>query len=128
MEVAVALDRSDLAARLSERAAAAPGPWLVALAVRAEAVVRQMAGDLESAGAAVDRSIRAWRRLGMPFELGRTLLVQGRIRRAGRQKRAAGDSLVKSREIFQRLGAPPWAEQAAAELRRCGLQRVPAVS
>lgn len=128
IEVAVALDRPDLAARLStwlsERAAAAPGPWLVALAARAEAVVRQMAGDLESAGAAVDRSIRAWRRLGMPFELGRALLIQGRIRRAGRQKRAAGDSLVKSREIFERLGAPPWAEQASAELRRCGLRRV----
>jgi DNA-binding CsgD family transcriptional regulator len=58
----------------------------------------------------------------MPFELGRTLLVQGQLRRRAKQKRAARESLQEARLVFERLGAPLWTERAAAELARIGLR------
>jgi DNA-binding CsgD family transcriptional regulator len=61
-------------------------------------------------------------RLAMPFELGRTLLVQGQLRRRAKQKRAARESLQEARLVFERLGAPLWTERAAAELARIGLR------
>jgi DNA-binding CsgD family transcriptional regulator len=58
----------------------------------------------------------------MPFELGRTLLAQGQLRRRAKQKRAARESLQEARQVFERLGAPLWAERATAELARIGLR------
>jgi DNA-binding CsgD family transcriptional regulator len=58
----------------------------------------------------------------MPFELGRTLLAQGQLRRRAKQKRAARESLQEALQIFGRLGASLWAERAAAELARIGLR------
>jgi DNA-binding CsgD family transcriptional regulator/tetratricopeptide (TPR) repeat protein len=130
VEVAVGLDQLDTAARLSgwlaEQSRIAPRPWLVVLAARAEAAVRQAEGGQAAAEAAAERAVRACQQPGMLFELGRALLVQGRIRRAGRQRRAAGESLAQARDIFERLGAALWAAQATAELSRCGQRRVAA--
>jgi DNA-binding CsgD family transcriptional regulator len=58
----------------------------------------------------------------MPFELGRTLLAQGQLRRRAKQKRAARESLQEARQIFEGLGAALWAERATAELARIGLR------
>jgi DNA-binding CsgD family transcriptional regulator len=63
------------------------------------------------------------RALQLPFELGRTLLVQGAIRRRAKQKRPARESLQQALEIFERLGAPLWAAKAHAELARVSGRR-----
>ena len=52
-------------------------------------------------------------------------LVQGRLHRRVKQRRAAADALGEALAIFERLGAPTWAEQARAELGRVGLRRAP---
>ena len=58
----------------------------------------------------------------LPFELARTLLVRGTLHRRLKQKRHAADALRSALEIFERLGSPPWAERARAELGRLGLR------
>jgi len=59
----------------------------------------------------------------MPFERARTLLWQGRLLRRRKEKLQARVVLADAEKIFADLGAPVWAERAAAELRRLGLQR-----
>jgi len=61
--------------------------------------------------------------LTMPFELGRTLLVQGGVRRRARQKRAAREALEQALGIFEELGARLWAEKTRSELARIGGRR-----
>jgi DNA-binding NarL/FixJ family response regulator len=64
-------------------------------------------------------------RLPDPFELARTLLVQGTIRRRAKQKRPAREALDAALEIFERLGAIPWAESTRAELDAIGGRPAP---
>jgi DNA-binding CsgD family transcriptional regulator len=59
----------------------------------------------------------------MPFELGRTMLVLGTIRRRAKQKRPAREALEEALGNFERLGAPLWANKARAELARIGGRR-----
>jgi DNA-binding CsgD family transcriptional regulator len=55
-----------------------------------------------------------------PFELGRVHLAYGeRLRRA--KDRQARGHLTSALDIFQRLGAEPWARRARGELRATGL-------
>ena len=82
---------------------------------RTRALVLAAEGDVEGALAALDElDLDAAAQL--PFDLGWTLLVRGRLHRRARQRRAAADALQEALEIFERLGAPAWAEQARAEL------------
>ena len=81
-------------------------------------------GEVAAALAALDElDVDAASKL--PFDLGWTLLVQGRLQRRVKQRRAAADALGEALAIFERLGAPTWAEQARAELGRVGLRRAP---
>jgi DNA-binding CsgD family transcriptional regulator len=87
-------------------------------------LVLAAAGDLDGALAALDElDLDAAAKL--PFELGRALLVRGRVLRRVKQKRAAADTLREALAIFERLGAPAWEAQARAELDRVGLRRSP---
>jgi DNA-binding CsgD family transcriptional regulator len=54
----------------------------------------------------------------LPFELGWALLVKGRCLRRLKRRRLAVKTLGEALEIFERLGAPTWAEQARDELAR----------
>jgi DNA-binding CsgD family transcriptional regulator len=58
--------------------------------------------------------------LDEPFELGRTLLAKGQAFRRQKQWRLARDSLDRSLEIFERLGAALWADKASTEIARIG--------
>ena len=58
-----------------------------------------------------------------PFELGRTLLAAGHVRRRARQKRAAREALEQALGQFDQLGARLWAEQAREELARISGRR-----
>jgi DNA-binding CsgD family transcriptional regulator len=60
------------------------------------------------------------RTVEQPFETARTLLAYGeRLRRAGRRADARRP-LREALEVFELLGARPWAERAAAELAATG--------
>lgn len=51
-----------------------------------------------------------------PFELARTNLLFGEWLRRDRRKSEARSRLRAALEVFERLGAAPWAERARAEL------------
>ena len=118
------LDRAaGLVERLERRAKVAPYPWLVAVASRSRGIVSMAQGDLETSETAFERALAVHATLPMPFEHARTLLWQGRALRRRKEKLAARAALTEAERIFARLGAPSWAERAAAELRRLGLRR-----
>lgn len=107
--------------RLEERGRTLPRLWITATLPRACALVIAGEGDVAGALAELEGlDLDAASRL--PFELGWTLLVKGRLLRRTKQKRAAADALQRALEIFEQLGAPPWIEQARGELRRVGLR------
>jgi DNA-binding CsgD family transcriptional regulator len=113
--------RAAVVARLlGERAGSTPG---LALAEDARAAVAAAQGDLDAAAAAAEEALAQHERAGIDFDVARTLLVLGRIRRRRGERRAARDALERARAIFERLDAPLWAARAAAELRRVPIRR-----
>ena len=111
-------------ARLEERGRIFPRLWISATLPRTRALVLAAEGDVPAALAALDElDVDAAAKL--PFELGRALLVRGRLQRRVKQKRAAADTLREALAIFERLGATAWEAQARAELDRVGLRRSP---
>jgi DNA-binding CsgD family transcriptional regulator len=108
-------------ARLEQRGLGLPRTWIVATLPRARALVVAAEGDVHGALAALDE-LDPGMASQLPFELGRTLLLEGRLRRRANQKRAAADALRQALELFEQLGAPTWFEQAGAELARVGLR------
>ncbi|MGY0234950.1 AAA family ATPase [Longispora urticae] len=59
---------------------------------------------------------------GRPFEQARTDLLYGEWLRRGRRKAEARPHLRTAMEVFERLGATPWADRARAELTATGEQ------
>jgi DNA-binding CsgD family transcriptional regulator len=117
------LDRAtELLARFEERASVTGRVWALATAARCHALLLAADGDQDGALAAAERAVAQHEQVPMPFELARTLLTQGQIRRRAKQKRAARAALQQALEIFDRLGAPLWASRARAELARIGLR------
>jgi DNA-binding CsgD family transcriptional regulator len=108
---------------LDERGQALDRPWALAVSARYRGLVAAADGDFQTAFASLDRALKEHERLPMPFELGRTMLVLGTIRRRAKQKRPAREALEEALAIFERLGAPLWADKARAELARIGGRR-----
>ncbi|MFL5799302.1 MAG: AAA family ATPase [Actinomycetota bacterium] len=102
--------------------------WGLMVASRSRALLRAAEGDLPGARASIEAAIERHERLSQPFELGRTLLVQGTIERRDRRKRSSRDSLERSLEMFSELGADLWATRARSELARIGGRASSAVS
>ncbi len=92
--------------------------WAIATGGRCVAIVEAGRGSTEAAVASVADAVCLQEQVGMPFELARTLLVQGRIERRARRKRASGVAFERALAIFDRLGTPLWAEHARRELAR----------
>jgi DNA-binding CsgD family transcriptional regulator len=126
IESRVALGKLDEAAATLEQLERAHrdlgGSFLVPSAARCRGLLEAARGDLPAALASLARALSEHERLEVPFELGRTLLVQGRIHRRAKQKRAAREAFERALELFEGLGALPWAEQARADLDRVGLR------
>ena len=114
---------SEVLSWLDERGRGLDRPWALAVGARYRGLLAAGEGDFQAAFAALDEALKEHERLPMPFELGRTLLVLGSIRRRAKQKRPAREALEEALEIFERLGAPLWAEKARAELARIGGRR-----
>jgi DNA-binding CsgD family transcriptional regulator len=124
IEALIALGRLDEAADLT-RTLESQGklldrPWAKATSGRCRALLFAARGDLGSALAAIDGAVEAHDRLEQPFELGRTLLVRGSIKRRLKDRRAARETLERARGIFDRLGAARWSAKARTELSRIG--------
>jgi DNA-binding CsgD family transcriptional regulator len=109
-------------ARLLWRGRTLPRLWIDVTLPRARALILAADGDLETALAALDElDLAAASKL--PFELAWALLVKGRLQRRMKQRALAAKTLGRALEIFERLGAPSWVEQARGELARAAPRR-----
>jgi len=122
LEALAALGRLDEAAALADwieaQGAAANRAWHRVVAARGRALVAAASGDDDGAREALAAAFAAHDELPQPFELGRTLLTQGRIDRRAKRWAAARRALVQALETFDAVGAGRWSEQAATELAR----------
>ena len=96
--------------------------WTLATAARSRALVSAAGNDLAAADAAIDTALCTHEQLAMPFELARTLMVQGVLRRRMKRRAAARESLEQSLAVFERLGSAPWAARVRAEIARLGVR------
>ena len=107
---------ADLSAAYSERALAKGQPWALARAARAEGLLcapGEIDGRFEGA---LDLHARTLDR----FEEARTRLAYGSRLRRMRRRVDARPQLQLALEMFDRLGARPWADLAADELEATG--------
>jgi DNA-binding CsgD family transcriptional regulator len=115
-------DAQALLEPFEERARAVDRAWALATGARCRGLLLAARGDPPGALQALEEALGHHERMAEPFELGRTLLVKGRVERRAKRKREAKDSLSRALAIFNSLPAPLWADQAVAELRRVGLR------
>jgi len=124
IEVLIALGEAEKARSLLQpflaRAEALGRSWALAAAERGRGLLYASQGRFPEALAAFDRALEHHAALAEPFELGRTLLVQGQALRRTKKWRLARDSLGRSLEVFEQLGAALWADKARAEIARVG--------
>jgi DNA-binding CsgD family transcriptional regulator len=97
--------------------------WAIGAAARCRGLLLTAHGDLPAAVEELGRAVQAHRPLGVPLELGRTLLTRGLIARRAKRKRDAREALEEAVEIFEGLPAPLWAAKAQGELDRIGGRR-----
>ncbi|MDQ4052971.1 MAG: AAA family ATPase [Actinomycetota bacterium] len=83
---------------------------------RAESELAVARGDLEAAEILLDRAAKLFGDLGMPVDLGRTLVVRAHLERRRRRVAAARTALHEAHLLFASLHADSWAEQVLAEL------------
>jgi DNA-binding CsgD family transcriptional regulator len=94
--------------------------WASAVTQRARGLVAAGAGNIDEAILLLQGSAAAWRTTSQPFPLARVLLTLGAVQRRARQTRAAREALEEALEIFARIGARLWAENARAEFAQVG--------
>jgi DNA-binding CsgD family transcriptional regulator len=106
----------ELAVRYGDEAAAKALPWALARAAR----VRGLLCPWHELDARFAEALELHARTPDVFEAARTTLAYGaRLRRARRRADARGP-LREALDCFDRLGARPWADLAAAELEATG--------
>jgi DNA-binding CsgD family transcriptional regulator len=127
IETLVALDEIDKAEALlshfEDHVERTRRPNGLVSSARSRALVAAARGDLETAGAALERALAAHEFLPDPFERGRTMLVLGTMERRAKRKRKAREALEQAHEIFSGLGARLWAAKVETELERVGGRR-----
>ena len=106
----------ELAARYVVRAVAKGQPWALARAARAQALTCPDSEIDEHAGRAFEQHALTLD----TFELARTQLAYGARLRRARRRVDARPPLRAALASFEALGAAPWADQAAGELRATG--------
>jgi DNA-binding CsgD family transcriptional regulator len=117
---------AELVARFEQRAEQSRIPWSLAVSARCRGLALAVGGQLEAGAEALDRALIQHERCPVPFELARTLLVQGQILRRLKQRRRARVALEQAVGIFERLGAELWADRAREELQRAAVRQAPA--
>ncbi len=118
------LDRAErLVARLEDRAAALPRPWIAAVSLRCRGMAHAARGALDAAATGYEQALAAHQDLDMPAELGRTLLAMGRLYRRRNERRRAQELLERAVSVLDAAGALGWAAVAREELTRARGQR-----
>jgi DNA-binding CsgD family transcriptional regulator len=122
IEALIGVGRTEEAERwvceLAERGRELDNPWAIATAARCAGLVSASRGDIEGAREQLIAALSQHERSPNPFERARTMLVLGTVERRVKQRTVARETLGRALEIFDALGAPLWAERAAAELER----------
>jgi DNA-binding CsgD family transcriptional regulator len=103
-----------------DRARALDRAWSRAVLHRCRGLLLAARGDLDGAFREFDRALGQHDRDVDPFSRARTMLALGRVERRAKKRGAARATLGGALERFERLGAPLWAEQARADLKRIG--------
>ncbi|MFD8533936.1 LuxR C-terminal-related transcriptional regulator [Streptosporangium canum] len=120
VEAAVRAGRPELAAepldRLTAWARTGGQAWAQAVALRTRALV----ASEEEAGELLARAVHLHEGAGRPFERARTALLFGQWLRRARRKAESRHPLQLATELFERLGARPWANRARGELSASG--------
>lgn len=112
------LEVEALIEELERRGEALDNAWARAVAARCRGLLLAARGDLEAAIQELERALAEQERSPQPLERGRSMLSLGSAyRRAGRRGDARR-TLTEALGLFDELGAPLWAERAAAELAR----------
>jgi DNA-binding CsgD family transcriptional regulator len=104
-------------ARLDVWAANTAAPWTHALVARCHA---QVTADDDASDRLFKESLALHAGGGRPFDTARTALLFGERLRRRRKRADARKHLRTALEVFERLGATPWAEHARAELLASG--------
>jgi DNA-binding CsgD family transcriptional regulator len=87
--------------------------WAAALVARCHGLLGDSEQDFR-------RALDLHKQAPQPYEQARTQLAYGEWLRRRRRKAEARPHLREAQESFDRLGARPWADRAAAELRATG--------
>jgi DNA-binding CsgD family transcriptional regulator/tetratricopeptide (TPR) repeat protein len=91
-------------------------PWARPILARLEALL----ADGQAATAIFQEALRRHADGGSAFDRARTQLLYGELLRRNRRRTDAREQLVHALETFEQLGAAPWIERAAGELRATG--------
>jgi DNA-binding CsgD family transcriptional regulator len=102
--------RADQAGRVSAQA----------VARRCRGLVAATTGDLDRAVVLLHEALALHDAAPLPFERGRTLLVEGITHRRAKAKREASRTLGEALQTFRAVGAAAWGARAEAELARVG--------
>jgi DNA-binding CsgD family transcriptional regulator len=120
VEAALRADRIERAqtalATYEQWATASALPWALAVLARSRGLLS--AG--RAAHAHFEEAVTLHAEGERPFDHARTRLLFGEFLRRERRRVEARPHLRAAAEIFERLGAQPWAERAASELRASG--------
>jgi DNA-binding CsgD family transcriptional regulator len=121
VEAAAGCDRPEAAdaplADLTAWQRATRSAWGEAILAGAE---MQLAGDGAAIDALYDRAVQAHAAIELPFERARLELRYGALLRRARRRIDARQHLRAALDGFAQLGATPWEERAAEELRATG--------
>jgi DNA-binding CsgD family transcriptional regulator len=109
------------AAEFMAAASAKEQPWALARALRGQGLAATDAGF----AACFEQAIAQHEQTPDTFELARTRLAYGERLRRARNRVLAREQLRAAADIFERLGARPWADRARAELAATGETRRP---
>jgi DNA-binding CsgD family transcriptional regulator len=111
------------AAEFTAAASAKGQPWSRARALRGQGMV---AGDSDPAAAFgyFEQALSLHEQTPDAFEAARTRLAYGERLRRARSRVLARGHLRTAMDIFERLGAAPWADRARAELAATGEKRL----
>ncbi len=96
--------------------------WGPAAVARLGAALAAARGDLDAAEAQLASALAG---ATLPFERAQALLVEARVRRRRRRKRAAREFLSQALALLEGMGARVWADRAREELARVSPGRAP---
>jgi DNA-binding CsgD family transcriptional regulator len=118
------LDRADqVIGLLGDRARAVARVPILAAAARCRGQLAAARQDLDGAAAALAEALDHHDQVTVSFDLARTLLAVGQVRRRRGERRAAKEALEHAQRTFEQLGSPLWTARAEAELRRVPIRR-----